>query len=587
MPLDAICLAAVREELTERIKGMKIDKIQQPERDVILLTMRGGGEQPGRLLISAGSNDMRVHLTTYKFENPKSPPMFCMLLRKHIAGAKILGIKQPPSERVLELELETSTAMGEIKNKSLIIELIGRMSNVLLIDNDGIIIDCLRRIGGDLNDKRIVLPGLLYRRPPPQEGKHDPLSITDDKWRKLVENTVRDKPEETADKWLLSVFTALSPLICREISWRAYGVTDIRVSAVKDNCDALQEEFFKLTKKVKSGIYEPWLLCGKDNTPREFSYTHIMQYEDAYITKQEESFSCLLDEYYTRAAQQQHIRQRASVTNKTVCNARDRLIRKLTSQRSELEETSKREYLRECGDLITANLHIMQKGLNILTVQDFYSEDEKTREIKLDPLKSPQQNAERYYKAYTKSKNAALHLTGQIKQGENELAYLESVAEQLERVSTEQEINEIRGELMQTGYIRAQKKNLPPESAPMYFMSSTGMKIYAGKNNIQNDRLTMKTALKTDVWFHTQKIHGAHVILSCEGRQPDEKSMFEAAVIAAYYSAARSGGKVPVDYTLVRHVKKLPGGRPGMVIYTEQKTILAVPDEELINKLKA
>jgi predicted ribosome quality control (RQC) complex YloA/Tae2 family protein len=448
-------------------------------------------------------------------------------------------------------------------------------------------IDCLRRIGGELDDRRIVLPGLLYRSPPPQESKRDPLSITSDEWQGLIEQASRTSNTGTADKWLLSTFTALSPLICRELAWRAYGEVDLRLEAIADSGAALGREFFELMEQVRAGRLEPWQLSDANNTPFDFSYTRIMQYGNAYTAERKESFSALLDDHYTRTGQQNRIRQRTAVTLKAMITARKRLVRKLIAQKAELEESAKRDYLRECGDLITANIHAMKSGQVALIAHDFYSGDGKTREIKLDPLLTPQQNAARYYKAYTKAKNAAKHLNGQIEPGENELEYVESVIEQIQRVSTVTDLDEIRDELMQTGYIRVKtrQKEKRVESAPLRFISSAGLQIFAGRNNLQNDKLTMKAALKSDVWFHAQKIHGAHVILSCEGSTPDEASMYEAAVIAAYYSAARSSGKIAVDYTLVKHVKKPPGGRPGMVIYTDYKTIVATPDEELVKRL--
>jgi len=582
--LDAICLAAIRVELSRQITGMKIDKVQQPERDMIVLSLRGPGAPQRRLLISSGTGDARLHLTEYKFENPGSPPMFCMLLRKHLTGARVICITQPPSERVLKLTLQAPDAMGVISEKCIIVELIGRSSNIILTDSDGIIIGCLRHIGGELSDKRDVLPGLLYRPPPAQSGKLDPFGVTADKWQDMFKRAV----EKTADKWLLSGFSALSPLICRELSWRAYGETDFRIDMISDGGAALSREFFSLIEQAALERFEPWIVAGLDKTPRDFSYTCIKQYEDALNTQQYENFSALLDDFYTRTAQITRLKQRAAATSKTVKNAHDRLMRKLTLQKAELDKTVDRDRHRECGDIITANLHLINKGQSTLTALDFYSKDGGTREIALDPRKTPQQNAQKYYKDYTKAKNAERFLTEQIRLGENELEYLRSVIAEIDLADGARGLSEIRSELIQTGYIRPQKhsKEKTAESEPLRFESSTGMQILAGKNNAQNDKLTLKTAAKSDIWLHAQKSHGAHVIILCYAATPDETSLFEAATIAAYYSSARSGGKVPVDYTLVKQVKKQPGGRPGMVIYTDYKTIIATPDEELINRMK-
>jgi len=585
LPLDAICLAAVREELFGRISGAKIDKVQQPERDMLILSLRCGNAPPCRLLISAGTGDARVHITEYKFDNPGSPPMFCMLLRKHLTGARITNITQPPAERVLDIELEAPDAIGVISEKHLIVELIGHMSNIILTDSDGLIIDCLRRIGGELTEKRDVLPGLLYRDPPAQHGKLDPISVSVDHWWDLFNNGAAEK---TTEKWLLSCFKALSPLVCREISWRAYGETDFRMDSIGDGGAALSREFFELTGQARSGRFEPWMITDSGDTPRDFSYIQLKQYENALNARQFENFSAMLDNYYTRSAQMARLRQRASATSRIVKTARDRLIRKLAAQHAELEKTADRDRYRECGDIITSNLHLMKKGQHVLAALDFYSEGNKTREIALDPLKTPQQNAAKYYKDYSKAKNAELYLAAQIRLGTTELEYLESVLHEIELADGARDLGEIRSELTQTGYIKPQKnvKEKTVASEPMRFESSTGMQILAGRNNTQNDKLTLKTASRSDMWLHTQKIHGAHVIILSQDAAPDDTSLYEAAAIAAYYSSARSGGKVPVDYTLVKHVKKPSGGRPGMVVYTDNKTIIATPDEELVTKLR-
>ena len=583
MPLDAICLSAVREELSGRIAGMKIDKIQQPERDMIVLALRGIGA-PCRLLLSAGTGDARAHLTEHKFENPASPPMFCMLLRKHLAGARIVSVIQPPAERVIDFALSSPYELEDLPDKHLIVELIGRASNIILTDANGIIIDCLRHVEGGLVRRRALLPGLLYGQPPSQEGKLNPLAATVDEWQEAYERTA----EKSADKWLLSAFSALSPLICRELSFRAYGETDYPMSAVKDGGAALKREFFALMDVVNSGGFEPWSIADENASPRDFSYTRIMHYEGALVVSREESFSEMLDNHFTRTAMLEHVRQRASAMTNTVKTARDRLIRKLAAQREELKKTEERESMRQCGDIITSNFHLMEKGQDELLAEDYFSETGGMRNIQLDPLKTPQQNAARYYKEYSKAKNAERFLVEQIELGENELIYLESVLEEIGLAEGENDLAGIRGELVQTGYARVQKQSNKKlaEPAPMRFVSSTGIRILAGKNNIQNDRLTLKTASKSDVWLHVRKLHGAHVVVGSSGEAPDEATLLEAAAIAAYYSSARAGGKVAVDYTLVKHVKRQPGGRPGMVVYTDYKTIIAAPDEQLVSRLR-
>ena len=579
MALDAICLAAVSKELRGRITGMKIDKVQQPERDLIVLSLHGGNMTQCRLLISSGTGDARIHLTDFRFDNPASPPMFCMLLRKHLIGARIIDITQQPAERVLKLTLEIPYPVSGVSEMCIIVELIGRMANTVLTGGDGTIIGALRQFGGELSDKRSILPGQPYDPPPAQQGKLDPYSVTAEKWNEMFIGA----GGQAIDKWLLSNFTALSPLICRELSWRAYGRTDTIINEISDGGAALWAVFYTLMGQAISEKFEPWMLTDADNTTKDFSYTCIMQYENVLNARKCDSFSAMLDDYYTRTAKQASLNQKAAAMTRTVKNAQDKLIRKLSLQRSEFEKTAGREWYRECGDIIKANLHLMKKGHSILTANDFYSEEGNMREIPLDPRKTPQQNAEKYYKDYSKAKNAEKFLSEQIRLNENELEYLNSVLQEIESADDEHGMNEIRSELMQTGYIRFQKsgKEKPVESEPMRFESSTGMRITAGKNNAQNDRLTLKTAGKSDIWLHAQKRHGAHVIISCGASPPDEATLYEAASIAAYYSSARNEGKVPVDYTIVKKVKKPPGGRPGMVIYTDYKTIIATPDNKV------
>jgi predicted ribosome quality control (RQC) complex YloA/Tae2 family protein len=582
-------LMALRAELEEAALGAKIDKIQQPEQDQILLSLRverhapqGGG--PARLLLSAGTGDARAHLTESSFENPAAPPMFCMLLRKHLLGARIRQITQPPLERALDFTLDCVDAVGTPCQKHLILELVGRYSNIILTGEDGRIIDCLRRVDTSMSALRQVLPGLFYRPIPlPEGGRCDPLSVDAADFKRLLASA---PPEKTWDKWLLETFIGLSPLLAREIAWRAGG-------SRQDGGEKLAAAFFSIMDDIKAGRTAPYLLTNEAGKPVDFSCVPILQYGPAMNMEKYSSFSALLDNFYTRRFAIERLRQRSQAIQKTVKNAHDRVKRKLENQREELKKTQNRERSRELGDLITANLHLVKKGMSVLRVADYYAEDGREIDIPLDPVKTPQQNAAKYYKDYTKAKNAEAVLTEQIRLGEEELEYLKSVLEELERAESERDISDIRRELVETGYLReAQKgkaggkKEKVPEAAPMRFVSSTGFDILVGRNNVQNETLTHRLAFKTDVWLHAQKIPGSHVIIAARGQAPDEKTLGEAASLAAWFSQARESKKVPVDYTLVKYVKKIPGGRPGMVTYTQQQTIIAEPDGELAEKLK-
>lgn len=587
MPLDAITLTALKNELSDALAGARIDRVQQPENDTLLLSMRGA-EFSGRLLLCAGSGASRIHITNERFDNPSQPPMFCMLMRKHIEGARVLGISQPPMERLLDIELDAPDTLGDFHKKHLILELMGRYSNIILTDSDGVIIDCLRRIGSAAAEGRMVLPGLVYRLPE-QAGKLDITSVPDGK---LGEMLAAAEFEKTAEKALLDLFMGFSPLICREIVFRAYGETDTRMFEVmkRDMGRSLVRELSGFRDKVRSGDLAPYILRDKNGRPKDITCMRTGQYGDVMSCERLGSFSELLDEYYTKRDKAEKARQRSLALMKQAKTLRDRLRRKLETQKKELIKTYDRESLREQADIIMANLGQIQRGAAVLEAEDFYSGTGGKRIIKLDPAKSPQKNAAKYYKNYRKAKNASKILAEQIENGESELEYLDSVIEEIQRAETEKDISEIRCELEDAGYLRKPKQGKKvkrTEQKPMHFVSSTGYDIFVGRNNTQNDMLTLKKAFKSDVWLHTQKIHGSHAVISANGAVPDEKTIAEAASLAAYFSQARGSGKVPVDYTLVKYVKKPSGAKPGMVIYTDYKTVYAAPDEALVKSLGA
>ena len=583
MPLDAICLAALTKELRGRIIGMKIDKVQQPERDLLLLSLRGNGETV-KLLVSANVGSARVHITTESFEQPAQPPMFCMLLRKHLLGARITELCQPDFERMLRFDLDAIDELGTTVPKTLYAELMGRNSNIILADAEGRVIDCLRRVDAEMSPRRPVLPGLIYRLPPKQEkpGFFElPASERKDMW-------ARAPKDAAADKWLLDSFSGLSPLLCRELCARAFGDASPRIALLSEP-ERLLPEMDALAETVETGDFTPCML-SENGRPREFSFLPILQYGGAMETERFGSFSELLEAFYGRRDRAERMKRRAQDLTKTVKTARDRAARKLATQRQDYEKTLSREEFRKRGDLITANLWRLKKGDRVLRCEDFYQEGSPTVEIGLDPLKTPQQNAAKCYREYNRLKTAQIHLSEWIERGERELDYLESVLEELSRAEGEKELAEIRRELTETGYLRAQKNakgaKSAPEPKPLRCRSTAGLTILVGRNNTQNDRLTLREARKTDLWLHAQKIHGAHVILCCEGREPDERSVYEAACLAAWHSQGRESGKVPVDYALVRYVKKPNGALPGMVIYTDYRTVTVSPTEAEISALE-
>ena len=572
MPLDALCLTAVAEELRCAVVGGKIDKIYQPTRDEIVLFLRGQGENL-RLLLSANPGHPRAHLTTLNRENPDKPPMFCMLLRKHLLGGRILELNQPPMERILDFKLETIDELGDRVERRLVLEAMGRSANLILLDGEGRIIDCIRRVDGDLSrGQRQVLPGLFYRPPAPPD-KLNPFTIEEVQLKAALDDPMGKVPE----KLLMDTFTGFSPLIAREIAFRAGGG------------EGLFRELCKLRKTVQEKNFTAYLLV-REGKPVDFSFLPILQYGPETESIRQDSFSALLDGFYERREAAERVRQRGQDLVKAVTNARDRTARKLANQERELEATLDRETLRERGDIITSNLHRMEKGMAVLHAQNFYDPDCAEIDIKLDPLLTPQQNAAKYYKDYNKAKKAEEMLTIQIGKGEKELEYLNSVLENIQLAEGERDLGEIRQELADTGYLRraktAAKREKRVAGKPMEFRSTAGLRITVGKNNSQNDQLTTKLAYKSDIWLHTQKIHGSHVILWLEGGEADAQSLTEAAILAATFSQAGDSTRVPVDYTPVKYVKKPAGARPGMVVYTTYQTAVVDPDHELARRLR-
>ena len=573
MPLDALCLTAVASELRRKLTGGKIDKIYQPSKDQVLLYIRANAENV-RLLLSASPGHPRAHLTTLSRETPGTPPMFCMILRKHLLGGRILSLEQPPMERILDFHLEAADELGDRVERRLVLEAMGRSANLILLDGEGRILDCIRRVEGDLaQNRRQVLPGLFYR-PPQPTGKPNPLALDPSSLRQALSNPTGREP----DKLLLDTFTGLSPLLARELAFRAGG-----------DGEALALELEKLSNSARREEFTPFLLV-REGRPVDFSFLPIFQYGPSTESLPQQSFSALLDTFYEEREQAERVRQRGDDLVQAVKRACERTRRKLVNQQRELDATQDKERRRELGDILTSNLHAMSKGMKSLRAADYYDPEGREVDIPLDPLLTPQQNAAKYYKEYNKAKTAQQMLAVQLEKGRSELEYLEGVLETLRLAEGERDLQDIRQELTGAGYLRRQAKakdrSKKPGGKPMEFRSTAGLRISVGKNNSQNDLLTTKLAGRGDIWLHTQKIHGSHVILWLEGKQPDLHSLTEAAQLAAWFSQGREGRRVPVDYTPVKYVKKPAGARPGMVVYTTYQTALVDPDPELAKRLR-
>ena len=573
MPLDAFCISEVTAEL-QSLVGSRVDKVQQPERDVLLLNLRGSAGAV-RLLVSAGSGTARVHLTRMDRENPAEPPMFCMLLRKHLGGARLLSVEQPDWERVMLLRFACLDEMGEASEKLLAVEMMGRSANIILVDGAGRVLDCLHKADPMSAPKRPLLPGLYYALPPAQE-KENLFLTTEENFLGAFARGSRDR---SADEWLVESFAGVSPLLARELTALAAGAADARLR------ETTGEKLWQAFSALRAQPPRPTLLL-RSGVPYDLYCRPIRQYGGALTQETKESFSQLLDGFYTERERLAHQQQRSQALMKLVKNRRERAARKLAAQLEERKATAQRETWRQYGDLIKANLYRMKRGQRTLEAENFYDPENAPVSIPLEAKLSPQQNAERYYKLYTKAKNAEKVLTDQIREAERELEYLESVQQELSLASGEKDLGEIRQELISQGYLTGsdKRRSKPAPPRPLRFCSPDGSLIQVGKNNLQNDWLTLKSADKNDVWFHVQKSHGSHVVARCA--REDRETLEAAAMLAAWYSEARDSANVPVDYTLVRYVKKPAGARPGMVIYTDYKTIYVTPERSKVEALE-
>ena len=575
MPLDAISLQALVAELRTELMGLRIEKVQQPARDQVILLLRGSR----RLLLNAGANAPRLQLTKITRDNPAEPPMFCMLLRKHLVGAKIADITQPPLERLVRIELDMIDDFGRPGKRTLVLEAMGRRSNLILLDGDGRIIDCMRRVDAEMSPQRQVLPGLYYEQPP-AAGR---LAVTAETEEGFREKLAAAQPERQADAFLLDNYFGIAPLMAREIVFRATGETDRHIFALTTGEeDRLWHELRGFSTAVEENNFTP-ICLKREGRPAEYSCFPITQYGSLMESETYPSFSALLDAFYETRERLDRVRQRGAELIRTATTARDRMRRKLAMQEKDYAATQNRDELRICGDLITANLYRMERGQSKLTCENFYDENCAAITIPLDPLLTPQQNAAKYYKRYNKAKTAEKHLREQMEIARRDLEYLESVLEEIDKAELEQDFNDIRDELREAGFLRRQgKKEIRRPAKPREFRTSTGYRVLVGRNNRQNDKLTMKDADHRDIWLHTQKIHGSHTILCTEGKAMDDDTIVEAAKIAAYYSQARESGNVPVDYTPVKNVKKPAGARPGMVVYHVYNTVHVTPSAEFV-----
>ena len=588
MSLDGAFLHCVKEELSALV-GARVDKISQPSREEIVVSLRmlGGEDRSAKkIMFSANGTAARVHFTELEFENPSAPPLFCMILRKHLSGGKLVGIRQDDLERILYFDFECVNEIGDKVLNTLTSEIMGRYSNIILI-RDGRVVDSIKRItdGGDENfTGRRILPNIPYEAPP-RVPRFSLLNT--DVSDIFAELFGKEYDSQRLAKALVNVLEGIAPIFARECAYYAAGDVDAVVGELSDPVKMRVGDFLENAKNSLNGAANYTLLTDETGKKKDFSFVDIKQYETLYKAEKFDSPSKLLDSFYGAAARQDRMKQKARDLLKTVNTAYERVSRKLELQKKELAECAEREVFRMIGDLINANIYRLEKGMTKCVLEDFYTGE--PREISLDVRLTPAQNAQKYYNEYRKLDTAEKKLTEFIKKGGEELSYLDSVLDFIRRSETALELAEIRRELLEQGYIRARKGDdrlSKKPSEPLKFRSSEGFEILVGRNNRQNDILTLKTAKATDIWLHTKDIAGSHVIIRTNGQTPSETTITEAAILAAYHSKGKSGSGVPVDYVAVKFVKKPAGAKPGMVIFTNNKTLYVTPDESTVEKLR-
>ena len=580
MALDGAFLFAVKNELSCLIGG-RIEKIHQPSREEIIISIRTR-QGSKKLYISANAGSARVHITQKNVDNPQTPPMFCMLLRKRLGNGKLLNIRQDGLERILFFDFECVNELGDIVTITLACEIMGRCSNLIII-SDGKIVDSIKRVDSEMSRERMVLPNMTYSLPP----KNDRLNFLEAEPQQIIQKLSENSQAELS-KALIRVFEGISPVLAREWTFFAGRGEYLDGNVSGDQLDRLLFIIKRTREQLLNNECCFTVASTKEGLLKDFSFIRLSQFGNLMYTKEISSASELLDYFYFERDSAIRTKQRANDLFKLLVNLTERISRRIAVQREELSACADRDYYKLCGDLISANMYRIKKGDRIASVENFYDENYPTIEIKLDVRKTPSQNAQYYYGEYKKSVTAEQKLTEQISKGEEELQYLDSVFDSLTRATSENDIIQLRLELREQGYIKSVNGKAKPPKAlpPIEYRSTDGFTILVGRNNCQNDKLSLKFAEKGDIWLHTQNITGSHVIIVTEGATPPDSTLEQASVIASVNSKGRDSNLVPVDYCFAKYVKKPSGAKPGKVIFTNYKTVFVKPDTELEKSLR-
>ena len=576
MALDGIFLSKIKDELIREICFSRVEKVHQPSREELVIHLRGKTGAK-KLFLSIRGNSPRIHLTEHAPENPAVPPMFCMLMRKKLLNAQLVDIRQSGLDRILYLDFNATNEIGDKIKLILSIEIMAKYSNIILFDGDGKIVDAIKRVDLSQSAVRQILPGFKYVAPPPQSK----LNITDHTTENIIAQ-IKTYPNKALSSAVLCTLQGASPLTCRELCGE-YG--ELYTDEVGEKgFEFLTASLDKLRNIIMNEQGTPFMLKDETGKPVDFSFFEIKQYGQKYRSEIKDSFSQLLDEFYYECDRLERTKQKGQDLVKLLNSAISRVSKKLSLRQAELANCADREKLRINAELINANLYRLEKGAFFYDLENYYDENKPIR-IKADPSKSPAQNAQKYFKEYRKAKTAEQLLTGLIEESKQELAYLETVADSLERADTQAEIDEIRNELSLSGYVKKRKgaeKKSSKTHPPIEYRTTDGFRVLVGRNNVQNDRLSLKTAAKNDMWLHTQKFPGSHVIIVSDNREISDDAIVEAAEIAAYHSKARDAKLVPVDYTYVKNLKKPQGAPYGKVIYHVYYSVNVTPDRDKI-----
>ena len=583
MAFDGITVSAIKAEIEDKIHGGRIDKVYQPEKDEIILGIRSMG-QAYKLLLTSNASNPKFHFTQTNPSNPMTPPLFCMVMRKHLQSGKIIKIEQPDFDRILNIYVESLNELGDYSVKKLVLEIMGRHSNIILTDENNTILDCIKHIGHDTSSVREVLPGREYTLPPSQ-GKINTLELDNNDFNEVLENN----PSFEIQSVIYKNYTGISPIAASEICYRANVNGSTPVEALTDiQKEIVFNKFAELVEDIKANRFYPESITNEKGKTIDFSPIEMTQFNGLEIKKYT-SISELIESFYANRDFAYRIGQKTQDLRKLITQNIERCIRKKDIQMQTLRSIKNRDELRLKGELLTANIYSIKKGMTTVELPNYYSENQELVAIELDSNKTPSENAQKYYKAYNKAKRTFEALKDQIKSNDEELAYLESVLTSVNNCTDEQDVKEIRRELREEGYVKKvknQKDKSKKHSVPLHFISQDGFDIYVGKNNIQNDELTLKFARPRDIWMHTKNIPGSHVIIVANGQTIPDTTLNEGAMLSAFYSKAKNSSKVPVDYTEKKNVKKPNGSKPGFVIYETNKTAYITTSEEEIKKIR-